>query len=404
MSGEIVVASSLFHAAAAAAPLLGAIVVGSLVYQAVKAHQEQARLEAAQAARRRMRELQQWRAFQEVQQARMQAEAGHWQALQEQLQALSVTDPPGAPAQAAERPHATGFLQQARAVEEQRLRLQGLADLLAAVPPELDEHSAGVFDRLAEEVGRLQQQMEQGPPPLASALDTFQALVEESIDAARQRLAQQPQRQADRLAELEALLERLSQLGGMAQGEDSNRIEDLEGRLLAALETGSISAVQTQGFRDELQRLATRVETERDNRLVRQQLQERVRVHLETMGYRRLEQDARGSLWGIPGGEQVRIAAQPDLRLAFQLQHERFSASQAPLDGAELGLLRQQERRWCGDLKTLMQRLNADGFRFQVEFERQIPEESVPVVMVQDVEEILRRQANSEPLRRRETE
>ena len=38
MSGEIVIASSLFPAAAVAAPLLGVVVVGSLVYQAVEAH------------------------------------------------------------------------------------------------------------------------------------------------------------------------------------------------------------------------------------------------------------------------------------------------------------------------------------------------------------------------------
>lgn len=403
MSGEIVVASSLFHATAAAAPLLGAIVVGSLVYQAVKERREQARREAEQAARRRKQELQQWRAFQDTQQVRMQEQAARWQALQERMQTLRSADPPEA-VQDPGRTHAGGFLQQAHATEQQRLRLQDLAGLLAAVPLEVGDYSAGAFDRLAEELDRLQRQTEQGPPPLDTALDTFQAMVEDSIEAARKRLAEEPRRQAARLAELEALLDRMLRLEAMAEEEEAEAVVGLQQPLLAALAAGSVGTARVQALRDELERLEGDFDAERDNRLVRQQLQTRIRVRLEAMGYRRLGQDARGTLWAIPGGEQVRMSAGADLRLAFQLQHERFAASQAPLDRAELALLRQQERRWCGDLKTLMQHLNADGFRFQVEFERQIPEEEVPMVVVQDVEEILRQQADSEQVRQREAE
>jgi hypothetical protein len=268
----------------------------------------------------------------------------------------------------------------------------------------VSEYAAGAFDRLGEELNRLRHQMEQGPPPLETALDTFQSLVEDTVEAARQRQAEEPRRQAQRLAELESLLDRLLQAAALAEGEMHERVEILEQRLLSALQAHSISAAQTQAVRDELQRLATEIETEHDDRLVRQQLQVQIQAHLGALGYRLLDQDARGSLWAIPGGEQVRVSTQPDLRLAFQLQHERFTAGEAPLDRAELALLRQQEQRWCGDLKTLMQRLNADGFQFQVEFEREIPEEAVPVVVVQDVEEILREQAESEHLRRRETD
>lgn len=403
MSGEIVVVSSLFHAAVAAAPLLGAIAVGSLVYQIVKERRAQSRREAEQVARRRKRQLQQWSAFQDTQQARIQEQAQCWQALQERLQALRSSDPPDV-VQTPQHIRARGFIHQAEVASGQRLRLQRLADLLAAVPSDVGAYSAGAFARLGEELERLQRQIERGPPPLEAALDTFQTLVQDTIEAALQRQAEEPRRQKERLDELESLLERLLQVGALAEGELHERVEALEQGLLSALEKDHVGAAQTQVLRDTLERLATEIETEHDNRLVRQQLQVQIRSHLEALGYRLLDQDARGSRWAIPGGEQVRVSAQPDLRLAFQLQHERFAASQAPLDRSELALLRQQEQRWCGDLKTLMQRLNADGFQFQVEFEREIPEEAVPVVTVQDVEEILCEQRESEHLRRRETD
>lgn len=403
MSGEIVVVSSLFHAPVAAAPLLGAIAVGSLVYQIVTERQERARRDAEQAARRRKRDLQQWRAFQDMQQTRMLEQAGRWQALQERLQALRSMDPPKV-VQAPERIHASGFLQQAQAEEEQRLRLRGLADLLAVVPSEVDAYSAGALARLGDELDRLQQQMERGPPPLVTVLDSLQALVEDTIEAARQRQGEEPRRQTQRLAELESLLDRLLLVAALAEGGLHERAEALEQRLLSVMQADSIGAAQTQGLRDELERLATEIETEHDNRLVLQQLQVQIRGHLEALGYHLLDQEGRGSLWAIPGGEQVRMSAQPDLRIAFQLQHERLSATEAPLDRAELALLRQQERRWCGDLKTLMKRLNADGFQFRVEFERQIPEGAVPVVVVQDVEEILRAQEVLGHPRGRETD
>ena len=116
----------------------------------------------------------------------------------------------------------------------------------------------------------------------------------------------------------------------------------------------------------------------------------RMQYHLEEMGYRHLSEEQTGhSNWQLPGGEQVRIALQRNLGIAFQLQHERVEVSDAELSEEEIAFFRQQEQHWCDDLAELTRRLTADGFQYQLEFERDVPESTVPIVVVEDVDELL---------------
>ena len=52
-------------------------------------------------------------------------------------------------------------------------------------------------------------------------------------------------------------------------------------------------------------------------------------------------------------------------------------------------LFRQQEVRWCRDMKELIGRLIKDGVPYRVQFEREVPDKSIPVVVVESVDELL---------------
>ncbi len=87
--------------------------------------------------------------------------------------------------------------------------------------------------------------------------------------------------------------------------------------------------------------------------------------------------------FGIPGGEQLRVALMPDLRLAFAVTHERTAEVTGPLDAQELAFLTQQEARWCRDLPKLIAKLDAAGIRYQFGFERPLTAARIPVVTVE---------------------
>ncbi len=81
--------------------------------------------------------------------------------------------------------------------------------------------------------------------------------------------------------------------------------------------------------------------------------------------------------------------------------HERTAASDRDLSGDELAFLRQQESRWCDDLHGLLHKLQADGFEFQVQLERETPREAIPVVVVEDADEWVEREDAREAPRKR---
>jgi hypothetical protein len=385
MSGEIVVLSAFGPGLAVAGGLLGAIALGSLVYQEVKARQREQQQQALREAERLQRQLERWQEQQQRQQQEMAQAAQRWQEAGRQLAALRLEA-----VETVERTgevRAAGFLQHADQQSGQASRLVELDRLLEGLPA--GEGSAAVAG-LRASVHQLLAQLDRGPPPLAQAIDSLRQAVERTIAQQQEWLAQEPERQRQGLEEAEQLLRRIAASLPLAQGELADSLSALLQELQQALQAGRIAAADLARLNDGASALIEQCLTRHEDRLVQQMLEERLGHHLRALGYRVLGQDRQASLWAIPGGEQVRAQVQPGLRLAFQLRHERLQSSGRGLDRAEIALLRQQEKRWCADLKGLMERLNADGFGLRVDFEREIPEEAVPIVLVEEVDEILR--------------
>ncbi len=389
MSGEAVLISAMLTPAGLAAA--GTLAAGSLALQLVNGWQEERRRVAAAKMRAEQARVEAWRQFQRNQQDRMESLAQAHSDMREQLAALRLgaasVDAP-APRRGA-RPR--GFLEQDALPPEALSRLSALQSLFSALPGELFEVPDAPMVRLRDQVKRLSQQFDSPQPPPVQTLDDLKTLVERTLDAQLEELERGRQAQARLMSQCETLLDEVvtySELGGDTSS--GAEMKALREHLLGLLQRKNANFSDIRVLESKFAQLRERIDTEIEQAALREGIRIRMRHHLEDMGYRQLSVEDNGySNWQLPGGEQVRIALQRNLGMAFQLQHERADNSEAGLSASELAFFRRQEQQWCDDLAELTRRLTADGFQYRLEFERDVPESSVPIVVVEDVDELL---------------
>jgi hypothetical protein len=85
----------------------------------------------------------------------------------------------------------------------------------------------------------------------------------------------------------------------------------------------------------------------------------------------------------IPGGEMLHAAIRPDGQMAFNVVPENLPATEE-----DMSRYRAQEDKWCNDFRELLRRLTQDGFSFQVEMERTVPEEAIHIVDLVTADEL----------------
>jgi len=379
MSGEAVIFS----------PFMLDVAAG---WRAAEAYIEQQRLEAERRQREEKRRLAEWAGFQQQQRRQMEQLEGRRGELERTLQGLRLHQPAPPPTGESRDAQSRGFLEPATAIASRRERLQAL---LQQLPAELEPEARLLFERLRREGEGLAARFAQGDAPAEGELTAFQALLSNTLE---QQLRWNEQQRAERgrlLAQGEALLDRILHYQALAAGgESAQALAQLRDQLLQPLGAGDL----TLGLLDALQRgfepLRAQVDAALERAAALATLRDALHRHLHGLGYQHQATAQPGrERWAIPGGEQVTVAVQPNLRVAFQLAHERTQTGGGALSEAELAHLRRQEARWCGDLKALLERLRADGFQYQVELERQIPTDTIPIVIVEEAEELLEEMA-----------
>jgi ABC-type dipeptide/oligopeptide/nickel transport system ATPase subunit len=389
MSGEAVLISAMLTPAGLA--VAGALAAGTIAAQLVNGWQEERRRRAEAKMREEKARIGAWQQFQLNQQDRMESLNRARNQVREHLAALSLnTLPASTPAkQPVTRPR--GFLGRDSAPREALAKLSALERLFSRLPGELFEVPDAPLVRLREQVERLQRQFDSAQPPLAETIDDLQTLVDRTLNAQLEELERTSEAQKQLTEQGETLLEEVMAYTDLSTDTGSGGdMRALRENLLALLgrNTGRLSDLQVLGRK--FAQLKERIDSELQQTAVRNGIGTRMQYHLEEMGYRHLSEEQTGhSNWQLPGGEQVRIALQRNLGIAFQLQHERGDTSDAELSEAEIAFFRQQEQHWCDDLAELTRRLTADGFQYRLQFERDLPESSVPIVVVEGVDELL---------------
>ncbi len=388
MSGEAVIFSPLMGDVALGVPV---IAVATLAWQAVQAYREQLRQEAERRQREEKRQIGEWRSFQQRQQREMEQIGSRRSELERITGSLKLQTQAAPLAPHTTEAQSRGFLEASGDVAARRQRLGDVQALLSALPETLDENLNAPLLRLRSEGERLATRFGRGDAPTEGEIAAFRRLVSETID--QQLIWAEQQRHAGErlLTEGEGLLDRLLHCQALAgEGDAAGGLNRLRTELVRHLGNGSLTLGALENLSERFEQLRRQVEAALEREAALATLREALQRHLPALGYvaQATTQPGR-QLWSIPGGEQVAVAVQPDLRVAFQLAHERSHDSGAALSAQEMVQLRRQEARWCNDLKQLLERLRADGFQYQVALEREIPGDAIPIVIVEEAEALL---------------
>jgi hypothetical protein len=382
MSGEAVLVPLIWESIAGVADAVEATVAARKAAARRKAEAQCERIQAWQDFQSRQQETQA--------QLRQSREAVHQ--AQQQLINSGLQ-------QAAPRVHsdavAEGFVKQDGALSGERAAglMAHIDRKLASLPAELFNDERLPFVRLRSQLHRLQQ---------ASALtidevDALASTLQRSFADYVQRADREAEQQGKQLAGAEQLLTRILEARELSMDdEDAGALQRLQQKLMALLAEQQVSPAAMDVISNRFRRLRDRVERTVADDEMNDFLAERVSYHLNAMGYATRSAFSgkqagrrRDAEFYLPDGDRLRVALQADLKMCFQLSHETRAMIEKTLSGEALSFFRQQEARWCRDMKELIRRLIKDGVPYQVQFERDVPDESIPVVVMESVDELL---------------
>jgi hypothetical protein len=393
MSGEVVVVNAVSGAAiGAAAACVGLIAVGGIAYQILKAQQQEKRREAEIKAREEKRQMQVWQKYHDTQQQLAQELNSQRQIVRDAFSQLRLhlqeektsSDSNNSPNIGA-RAHSFLAVDESSQVQQ---RLQQLQSWLKQLPAQLTTNENSPAPLLQARLAQLNTQSAR----LETVVD-FIETAKRSITQFSQHLEEQQRQQTQALQQAEAQLDELLNYQALAQaGVEAEELNALQTHLVAIL--GQNSLVASLNSLALLQKKFASLKQQIDDRLEQQATEaviyQRVAHHLQAMGYTAAGQEQeRVQSWSIPGGEQVRFALQPDFKLSFQVAHERTRKTDAALSLQERAFLHQQEHKWCQDLPKLIKKLQEDGLNYQVDFERRLPDDGIPIVVLETAEELL---------------
>jgi hypothetical protein len=354
------------------------------------------RKEAARRAAEVQRErIQAWKDLQSRQQQAQALLSRSREAVRQVRQALID----GGLRQAATRVHgeavAEGYVEQVNtASDENPTRLMAHIDRqFNSLPAGLLEDEQLPFARLRAQLWRMQQAADATFDEVDALAGTLQRSFAAYVKGAGQE-AEQRRRQVENAEQLLTQILEARELS--VNGEHGAELQRLQEKLVDLLARGQITPAALDvisrryaGLRDKVERALAEDE-------MNEFLTERVTYHLNAMGYRthsafseRRAGARRDAEFVLPDGDRLRVALQADLKMGFQLSHETQTMVEKTLSGEAMSFFRQQEARWCRDMKELIRRLIEDGVPYEVQFEREIPDESIPVVAVEMVDELL---------------
>ncbi len=378
MSGEVILVPFLPNLGVM---MLGVVVVGTASI-AVQALMEEKQQRALEKARQQQAELASWQHYQVEQQQQQQQQYQAQQQVAMLEQQLLRTE-----LQAPKSSLDTGAAPQLIELEQSLQALQQLPETVLASYP--------VFVDLIKQQAQLLQSLQYQQNISNDAVPLSITTVQQSLHAYCQEQQTQLEQQQKRLVQVERLLQDMLTYEQLM---NHHELVMLKQRLLNFLQQQSISVADL----DFIQRRMTEIKTEIDNQLANQathqHLQQRLEYHLQQLGYfsqspapSSPSKPANYTLFTLPNGEALEVLIQSDLKLALRLAHPT-RADKPELTEQDEAYFRENEAKWCQDMRILLQNLLKDGFQYQIQFERDVPADAITTVVVETVDEILAQQ------------
>jgi len=396
MSGEAVLVPMIWESIAG---------VAGAVEATVAARKEAARRKA-EAQRER---IQVWQDFQSRQQQAQAQQRRSREAVQQAQQQLINSGLQ----EAATRVHggavAEGFVERGGALSEERA-----AGLMTQIDRQLASLPARLFDDERLPFARLRSQMQRMQQASVLTIDEVDALastLQRSFADYVQRAGQEAEQRRQQVAGAEQLLTQILEVRALCgDDKDAAALARLQQKLVLLAEQ-QLSPAALDVISNRFTSLRDKVEHSVVEDEMNDYLAARVTHHLNAMGYATLSAFSdkqpgrrRDAEYALPDGDRLRVALQSDLKMGFQLSHETRNMIEKTLSGEALSFFRQQEARWCRDMKELIRRLIKDGVPYEVKFERDVPDASIPVVVMESVDELLDEEDDDQRPHRRKRE
>ncbi|ARU58376.1 hypothetical protein OLMES_4379 [Oleiphilus messinensis] len=400
MSGEIILVPAL--GTPLGATLLagaGAVVLAGAALRMVEAWRDEKRRESQRLQAEEKRATQAWQTYQSQQQQISQVLMSERVQLQEQLQNLALLSREASESQCSPTDSITaqaeGFIQRADEARSEHFAI--LKSWIEALPDALFDDKDLPFQRLRKQWLQYCSRINSGELIDDLTLVTFKDTLQATLEAHERALVQRQEQLEGRLGRCERCLEQVleyeylvQQLAPESIQGYGKTLDTLKQKLLQALKQGEVSVGLLDLVQRQFDQIATQIDDLLQSRAVQTATLNRLQHHMEAQGYQLLQDEiATQSVWSIPGGERVIVQLHPDHRIATQVVHERAVYSKLALSADELAFLRQQEDRWCKDVQQVLKNMIKDGFQYAVQFERDVPEENISVVVVESVDELL---------------
>jgi hypothetical protein len=279
--------------------------------------------------------------------------------------------------------------------EEILALLKDIAATVEAFPAELRAVAGSPVENLRGQVAHILQRCEAGDEISQREALSFKGMVSATLTSylkeveAERKLKEELQKRAE--AAFDEILVYQELAYEMRPQYDAMNV--LRDQLINLFESGEFKLDRMEVVEKRLKTIKEEVDKKVLLQSYRQGISESVTRNLSDMGYQTLQAFPSGeegmikAVMRMPGGERVEVAIHANSQVGFQFQHERYSES-GDLTPAEMTHMRNQEKRWCQDLKELVRRMVAEGFDYKLSFEKEIPEESIKVVVVETPEEV----------------
>jgi hypothetical protein len=87
------------------------------------------------------------------------------------------------------------------------------------------------------------------------------------------------------------------------------------------------------------------------------------------------------------GGAEIRAVAKDSGQFYFQVRY-CSKTKQSELSSDQLKYFREREQQCCQDVKKVHRELVRHGFNYEIEGERNVPEDRIGIVVVEDIQEL----------------
>lgn len=274
--------------------------------------------------------------------------------------------------------------------------LHDISKILESLPREFTNSQSSPYPRLVKQLEKLKLRFSSGKRPETEEIESFKETIARTLDSYMNTIYMERKMQNELAQRLESnLSELLICLNLTSDIKHIDELNSIKANIIKIMNSRNITGGKIELLEKHFRKIKSDIEFNITNTAFRSSLAESMTRNLKDMGYNSIDafpQDAEKKMlqaaFRMPGGENVRVAIQPNNKISFQVCHESKSKDKIMTE-EETAYFKEQEKKWCKDLQELIRRMTVEGFSYNISMERLISETAIPIVVVETVDEIL---------------